>query len=59
MSLEALADEIAAQAKAEAKALKDDANKTAKSLNKEAEAEVSEIREKLVSRAVREASQLS
>ena len=30
MSLEALADEIAAQAKAEAKALKDEAKKTAR-----------------------------
>ena len=59
MSLDALADEIAAQAKAEAKALKDGAKKTAKSLNKEAEAEVAEIRDTLVSRAEREATQLS
>ena len=60
MSLEALADEIAAQAKAEAKALKDEAKKTAKSLDKEAEAEVAEIREApRFSRPEREATRAS
>ena len=59
MSLDALADEIAAQAKAEAKALTDAAKKTAKSVKKEAEAEVVDIRESLMSRAERESAQLS
>jgi len=59
MSLDALADEIAAQAKAEAKALTTEAVNTAKSVEKEAEAEVAEIRDALMSRAEREASQLS
>jgi vacuolar-type H+-ATPase subunit E/Vma4 len=59
MSLDALADEIAAQAKAEAKALTTEAVNTAKSVEKEAEAEVAEIRDTLMSRAEREASQLS
>ena len=59
MSLDALADEIAAQAKAEAKALTTEAVKTATSVKKEADAEVAEIREALMSRAEREASQLS
>ena len=59
MSLNTLADEIAAQAKAEAKAITDAAKKTAKSVNKEAEAEVAEIRASLMSRAERESAQLS
>lgn len=59
MSLDTLANEIAAQAKAEAKALTDTAKKTAKSVKKEAEAEVADIRENLMSRAERESAQLS
>ena len=59
MSLDALAEEIAAQAKAEAKAITDGAKKTAKSVKKEAEAEVADIRDSLMSRAERESAQLS
>ena len=59
MSLDALAEEIAAQAKAEAKAITDAAKKTAKSVKKEAEAEVADIRDSLMSRAERESAQLS
>ena len=59
MSLDALAEEIAAQAKAEAKAITDAAKKTAKTVKKEAEAEVADIRDSLMSRAERESAQLS
>ena len=59
MSLDALAEEIAAQAKAEAKAITDAAKKTAKSVKKEADAEVAGIRDSLMSRAERESAQLS
>ena len=59
MSLDALANDIAAQAKAEAKAITDAAKKTAKSVKKEAEAEVADIRDSLMSRAERESAQLS
>ena len=59
MTLEALANEIAAKAKAEGKAIKDAARVQAKDIAAEAKAQTNAARSEMVARAERESSQLS
>jgi len=59
MTLDLLANEIAAKAKAEAKAITDAARAQAKGIKAEAKAEADAARSEMVARAERESSQLS
>lgn len=59
MTLEALANEIAAAATAEGKAITDAARAQAKEIAAEAKAEADDVRSEMIARAERESSQLS